>query len=201
MKTDVYRFSKDNFDIRAVSSVVSKIAEYNKLGKKQEMRLALLSEELAEMIPNLLKYGNGEFYIENDGNNYSIKIKVNASDMLDWEQRDKIISVSSSGKNAAAVGILNKIRVAAETMLADYSVTENMVNMSPDYSNNFYNMGMDINPISHAQLWTLDKYKIEARSDEKAWDELEKSVIANLADDVTVGIIKGSVEITVKKAL
>ena len=31
------------------------------------------------------------------------------------------------------------------------------------------------------------------------WDELEKSVIANLADDVTVGVLNGKVDMVVRK--
>ena len=47
--------------------------------------------------------------------------------------------------------------------------------------------------------WSLLSYKDRARTDAAAWDELEKSVIAHAADDVTVGIIGRQVHITVIK--
>ena len=34
---------------------------------------------------------------------------------------------------------------------------------------------------------------------QEAWDELEKSIIAKLADDVIVGVLGGKVDIVVKK--
>ena len=40
----------------------------------------------------------------------------------------------------------------------------------------------------------------DGRTAEERWDELEKSVIANLADDVSVGIVGATVEMTVTKA-
>ncbi len=40
----------------------------------------------------------------------------------------------------------------------------------------------------------------DGRTAEERWDELEKSVIANLADDVSVGIVGTTVEMTVTKA-
>ena len=55
-------------------------------------------------------------------------------------------------------------------------------------------------PIGYSGEWSLVNYRKTAVSGTDEWDELEKSVIANLADDVTVGIIKGKVEIAVKKS-
>ncbi len=55
--------------------------------------------------------------------------------------------------------------------------------------------------------WTLKRYMSEVSSsreqDEEAaeaWDELEKSIVANLADDVSVRIEGQSAEIAITKA-
>ena len=196
MKTDVYKFTSDTFDISRVTDAAEKTAAYCGLEKGQAIRLVLLSEELAEMIPNLLRYGDGEFSIETSGKKFRICIKVSIDDILDSEKREKILSVSKSGRNAAAVGILNKIRIATETMLADYG---DVPVVPMEYSNDFYNMGMFVDPMNQAKFWSLDKYRLEVKENENAWDELEKSIIANLADDVTVGLINGTAEIIVKK--
>ena len=46
--------------------------------------------------------------------------------------------------------------------------------------------GEDIN---YPYTWTLENYKNQAKkAKEEAWDELEKSVIASIADDVIVGV-------------
>ena len=50
-------------------------------------------------------------------------------------------------------------------------------------------------------IWTLDTFRKEANEKKgEPWDELEKSIIANIADDVIVGVEGKRVEIVVKKA-
>ena len=48
---------------------------------------------------------------------------------------------------------------------------------------------------------TLEEYKNYVKMEEKKeeWDELEKSVIASVADDITVGIKGTSAEIVIIK--
>ena len=200
MKTDIYKFEKDTADFDSISGIAVKIAAYNELDKKQELKLTLLCEELVEMLPKLLTYGKGEFWIENEGTQYKIHALVEADSLLSSMERDEILSVSKSGKNAAATGIMNKIRAAAEVMLANYSKSAALTNaVYADPYPNYFNMGYIVQPDDYTNQWSLSQYKENAKEDKEAWDELEKSIIANLADDVTVGIINGKVEIVAVK--
>jgi hypothetical protein len=52
--------------------------------------------------------------------------------------------------------------------------------------------------------WSLEGYRMEIQQAEETkrkecWDELEKSIVANLADDVIVGIDGREVNIVIKK--
>ena len=55
--------------------------------------------------------------------------------------------------------------------------------------------------------WSMQKYKSDIRddndsesdSDSEAWDELEKSIIANIADEVQVEINRDSIKLTIYK--
>ena len=202
MRTDIYRFEKDEASVSQIHDEAHKIAAYNGLSHKQEMKLNLLSEELIEMLPNLLHYGTGMFWIENKGSEYEVHVKVEPENILPTIDRDKVLAVSKSGVNAAAKGIMNKIRIAAEIMLANYAQTADssaMIYSESPYT--FYDMGMYQDPYGYSSAWSLAQYRNEAEGDTEAWDELEKSIIANLADDVIVGIIGKSVEITIKKKL
>lgn len=201
MKTDIYKFEKGTADFDSISDIVTKIAAYNELDKKQELKLTLLCEELVEMLPKLLTYGKGEFWIENEGVQYKIHALVEADSLLSSIERDEILSVSKSGKNAATTGIMNKIRAAAEVMLANYACSAGTSGAvyTADTNYSYYNMGQFVDPIGYTSEWSLALYKENAKADKDAWDELEKSIIANLADDVTVGIIKGKVEIIAVK--
>ena len=200
MKTDVYKFDKKNIDHSAVNDLAVKTAQYNGLDKKQELKLTLLCEELIEMLPNLLIYGNGKMWIENDDGVYQIHAVVEANKTLSSIDREDILKVSTTGKNAAAVGIVNKIRIAAEVMFSNYADTAGTAgSMLAESHYAYYNMGVYQDPTVDYQLWSLAAYKNSTRNGTEEWDELERSIIANLADDVTVGIIGGKVEITVKK--
>lgn len=200
MKTDVYRFEKNTAKIGVITEAATKIAEYNGLGKKQELMLNLLSEELVEMLPNLLKYGNGSFWIENKGRSYEVHAVVEPETLLPSEERARVMSVSSSGKNAAAVGIMNKIKEAAETLIANYAVTVGTSGTDADeHDRSLHKMGGYAYAAGEGEGWSLADYRESVKGDEEAWDELEKSIIANLADDVMVGILGGRVEITIKK--
>ena len=64
-----------------------------------------------------------------------------------------------------------------------------------------YNAAMD------SYVWSMNRYKSEVEGSVEenseaadAWDELEKSIVANLADEVSVKIVGNEVEITIFKA-
>ena len=48
---------------------------------------------------------------------------------------------------------------------------------------NEYFIGQDF-----SYAWSLQQYKQPIKKEEKSWDELEKSIITSLADDLIVGV-------------
>ncbi|MBO5560973.1 MAG: hypothetical protein J6A07_04930 [Firmicutes bacterium] len=197
MKSDVYKISQNMTDMEALLAESERCANYSGLSAKEGIRLRLLAEELVDMLPELLEYCSGEVWYECEGRNFEIHASVLLDDMLSVD-REKLMSVSKSGKNAAAKGIMSKIRIAAETMFAEY------LTMPPDAYYDFYSMGTVPEPYYYSTTWSLCQYKLameqEEKKDEESWDELEKSIIANLADDVVVGIKGRNVDIILKKS-
>ena len=55
--------------------------------------------------------------------------------------------------------------------------------------------------VDFGYLWSLDQYRLSVQQEQQGeqWDELEKSVLASVADDVTVGVQAKQVNITVVK--
>lgn len=192
MKSDVYELEKSMTDFHKIPAEAERVAVYNRLDERQSGRLRLLSEELIGMLPELLEFGDGEFWIENDGKKYELHVCVTPNSVTDLD-KDKILSVSRTGKNAAAKGIINKIRIAAQMMLMSYEES------TSEYPFEFYDMGMITGMRHYTNAWSLASYKEQASGHKEKWDELEKSVIANLADDVIVGITGKKVEIIVVK--
>ena len=191
MQSNVCNFTKNTSDFSIIPEEAEKTAVYNALDERQARRLRLMAEELICMLPELLEYGSGKFWIESDGTEFELHVALKVENFMNLD-RDKILSVSKSGRNAAAVGILNKIRIATEMMMIGYSE----VAMYEECD--FYELGMRHNYMNYTNSWSLKDYR-EQTNDSVAWDELEKSIIANLADDVMVGIIGNKVDIVVKK--
>ncbi len=198
MKSDVYTLKRNFEDFRAVPEEAERVARYAGLDGKKTLRLRLLAEELVTMLPQLLEIGEGEFWIEeNHDGVFSLHLKIVPVDILDVDE-DRVFSVSTTGRNAAAVGIINKICIAVQFMI------NSQARAAREMPYDFYEMGM--NPeYSQYSMWSLMSYRdyVENAKEEKdlaeEWDELEKSIIANLADDVSVGMINDVIEITVKK--
>ena len=200
MKTNIYKITRTEADYPAIAALVAEAAGYGQLSPRQMRRLLLLSEELIEMLPHLLLSTETDFWIEAEDEVYEVHASISMKGHLSAPERARVLSVSSTGKNAAAVGIMNKIRIAAEIMIANYGLAEGTSNpMVSAHPQAFYSMGMVPRKNSPTIRWSLSSYKDSARADSQAWDELEKSVIANAADDVTVGIINQRTEITVTK--
>ena len=184
--------------IPIILNETEKMCRASDLDAKQTMHMRLLAEELICMLPQLLYYGPGKFWIEADEKQIELHLKVMADKIHDYDV-DRILSVSSDGKNAAAKGIIGKIAVAVEIMLGN---NENIA----DYdSYGVWSRGLAGS--DRSAFWSLEAYK-DAFKDKQTqqeysddWDELEKSIIANVADDVRVGVLGGKIDIIVIKTL
>ena len=194
MKSDVCKLLTKATDLKSVLKETVKSAAYRDLDKRETSRLRLLAEELVEMLPELLQFSEGEFWVESEGKNFELHVTLHPNQTLTAEHREKLLDVSTSKQNAAAVGIMAKIRLAAEFFLMDYEKRAGM-------SESFYVPGTP-SVISMADpLWSLSAYREGAKKVQgETWDELEKSIVANLADDVVVALQGKQVDIVVKKA-
>ena len=198
MKSDICNLSPNVASLEAILAETERSASYANLDKKQTLRLRLLAEELVGMIPELLSFGTGSFWIENNDKLFELHTLLTPNSTMTSEKREKVLSVAKNGKNAAAKGIMNKIRLAAEFMLIDYSEVAAFTNPECE----FYAMGATTSPVLPVSMWSLNAYRTKSAQEKgEKWDELEKSIIANIADDVIVGVQGKKVEIIVKKQL
>jgi hypothetical protein len=165
-----------------------------------------LAEELCGMLSGLIENFSGKFWAENEGSDYELHVELKADDMS-FDLRDELISVSKSGKNAAAKGVMGKIRAVAETMLLAASDSSIDLPAGGFYDYHGYNMGFGyIDPAISCETgymysWSLCNYKTAVEEkEEDAYAELERSIVAKLADDIIVGVRGKKVEIIVKKS-
>ena len=190
MKSDVIVISGKEDRTEAVLNQASRVAAYQKLSYKSALHIRLLAEEMMSMMRAIIGDVSGEFWIENKGKNYELHLHVLTS--MDVQKREQLLSASTSGKNEAERGLMGKIRAFFEPVQG----VPMYLTASPD------GMGAEM-------VWSMRAYQqqIQQYVDQnlagaaEAWDELEKSVVAHVADDVKVSIRGRDVEMIIFKEL
>lgn len=207
MNSEICPLNNDLISLNIILEEVEKFTKKCELNKKDALKIRLLAEELKGMLPTLVENFEGFFWLENEGNKFELHVEFDVNKMS-LEVKDKLIALSTSGKNEAAKGVMGKIRSVAETMILSVLQT-NTATYSP-YSNlKYMDLGlMYIDPASviensYLYSWSLTNYKDNVFKQElkDEYDELEYSIVANIADDILVGIKGKFVEITIKKKL
>lgn len=196
MKSDICRIENGTRDLEAILKESERVAEYNGLSHKQALRLRLLCEEMDGMLPNIIDDFDGDFWIEYNEGVCRINAEIKIHEIT-GTKKSELISVAKNKKNAAAVGIVGKIRNAIENYFIseETSIAVEAAAGSISFSTGFSD-GVD-----YSAVWTLEKYRNAVNRDEQAeeWDELEKSVIASASDDVIVGVKGRQATITIVK--
>lgn len=199
MTTDKIMVDNSGSNIERLLEEAAKYAEYHNMPHKNALHLRLLAEETVGLLKELIGNYKAYFYIEGDGKTSTLNVDGEAD--LDTWQREDLMSVSSTGKNIMAKGIMNKIRAAIEAGSSGLNTANEMEILSYGLYTAPYEYGGEM--ITYP-VWSLTAYKqgienLDAGNEikEKAWDELEKSIVANIADDVRVGMLKGKIKLEI----
>ena len=200
MKTDVITVSSQGSRMEAALLQAEKVAAYKGLAPKNALHLRLLAEEMMGMMRSITGETEGQFWIEDEQDEYQLHLLV--STRMTTEKRGQLLSASSSGKNESARGLMGRLR-------------------------DFFDRGADedIAPLSSPLLmsgmhehsstptldweWSMVRYeneledRVRRKEDgaQEAWDEMEKSVVAHVADDVRIAIRGGRVEMIIVKKM
>ena len=183
MKSDVCKIENGTNDLKAILKESNKVAVFNNFNKKQTLQLSLICEELDGMLPYLVEDFSGDFWIEYEDGVCKVNASINIPD-FNSIKKEELIAISKNKKNAAAVGIVGKIR----NLLEDFFLSNGDVDYVPLSSVHPLSVGY-CGTVDYSYLWTLNQYRMTIEEEKiEDWDELEKSIIANLADDVIVGV-------------
>ena len=228
MKSDVILITNSVEQIEQALNQVEAVAVYKSLSSKDTMHLCLLAEEMMGMLRSILGETEAKFWIEDTEGIYQIHLLANS--ILNTEKREQLLSASTSGKNEEARGFMGMLReFLYRTSDVEVPIHGNMTGVRPGsavFWNYSFEPAVDADlmfaPAAAVTSgvyeqntapkldyeWTLsryrnglDRYRMEDREADAAWDELEKSVVAKLADEVKVGILGNEVEIVVFKRL
>ena len=192
MQSNVCKIEQGTTVLDEIITESEKVAKYNDLGHKETLQLRLLCEELINMLPSIISDFAGEAWIESKDNDYEICLSVKV-DYMDITTREQLIKVSKNNKNSSTVGITGKICAVFDYMI----MSDSDPMLSPGGRYGFYA------DVDYSKMWSLQQYKdsIEKKRDEDSekMDELERSILVKLADDVIVGVKGKNVNIIIKK--
>jgi hypothetical protein len=185
MRSNICKIEKGTRDLEAILNESERVAEYNGFSHKQSLQLRLICEEMDGMLPNIIDDFSGDFWIDYEDGVCKVNVSIQIPE-FNTDKKGALIDISKNKKNSAVVGIVGKIRNAIEDFFLDEARMEVFDISSGSYGLvTGYNEGVD-----NACLWRLEDYRSTMTKEDhtKAWDELEKSVIASVADDVIVGV-------------
>ena len=196
MISNVCKIENGTRDLAAILRESEKVAEYNGLTHKQALQLRLICEEIDGMLPNIIPSFDGDLWIEFENGVCRVNVSLRYEDFT-AEKKESLVALAKNKKNAAAVGIVGKIRSVLEDMFLDEEIVWG-ADVSPESV--FFTTGYH-DRMDYARCWSLEQYRASVKQEEKAeaWDELEKSVIASVADDVIVGVKGKKATIIIQK--
>lgn len=198
MKTDVITVSSKGGQMEAALQQVDKVSSYKGLSNKNALHLRLLAEEMMAMMRSITGEAQGKFWIEDQDNTYELHLL--AATRMTSTKREQLLSASTSGKNESARGFMGKLRDfferGADEDIAAHTSPLLMPGLYEHSSTPTLDWEWSMTQYEKALAYGVDKKDEKAL---KAWDELEKSVVAHVADDVKVSIRNQQVEMIIIK--
>ena len=200
MRTDVIIVSSRGRQMEKALDQVEKVAAYKELSAKGALQLRLLTEEMMSMMRAITGETEGEFWIEDEDGLFQLHLRVKTR--MNSEKRDQLLSASSTGKNESAKGLMGRLKdffdremdedvasMGSPLVLPDMLEGSTMGTLNWEWSMSAY----------QNQLSTLVKQHNASAAE--MWDELEKSVVTHVADDIRVSIRGQQAEMTILKKM
>ena len=190
MRSDTIHVKNDGTGIEEALEQVEKVSVYKELSGKDGRHLRLLAEEMLGMMHALTGKKEADFWLDDEEKVFRLHLKMPV--IMNANMRMKLLSVSSTGTNEAAKGVMGKIRSLFERM------------SEPADEGLYFSYAAGMCPVeddSQIGFWSFNRYKESIEGQEEPWDELEKSIVANLADEIRIAIRENSAEMIIYKSI
>ncbi len=160
--------------VKNILNESSRIAKRANITSKDEMHIVLLTEEMISVLPHLIEYGSGKFWIDVTDDLFEMYLQVTPK--------------ASGGAKARMVSGPAKKTIMGRVLGA----FDKVVNRKNDRS------------AGDETSWSLGSYieKLKQQdpgSTRDEWDEMEHSILAKIADDVIVRWEDKSVDLVITK--
>ena len=196
MKSESIVISTNEGNIDKVLEVVEAFSK--DLDHKAGLRIRLLAEETMNLIRSITGEMDAEFFLERDED--QVRLHLNTNTIMFAAKRKELMEISTSKENAAAKGFMGKIREVFELAMLpkdDRSARESRIGM----------MGL-VDPTAlsatSSETWKMSNYKDsvdkmdqDTEFAQEARNELERSILGNIAKEVEISIIGDDVKMTI----
>ena len=208
MRTDITTIDSNGNGVQLALNRIEGLADVGMLARKDRLHLRLLAEETFSMVTAIIGEFSAKFWAESGEDEYRIILQGDAD--ITEEEEAQLLSVSSSGENTASKGIMARIWKHYKAALKENrkaAVMEAARGMTYSEAELLYGKlgtirfdGED----GEEYAWSLKQYKSNVqkllKEDDSAkgrWDELEKSIVANIASDVRGGVTEDHVKMVI----
>ena len=207
MKTEIMTITSQEAQLRKALDITEDLGRKTGLDQRGKLHLRLLAEELIGLMRGVTDQASAEYWIEQDGGQYVLHLATDVK--LNRKMREQILAVSSTGENAAAKGFMGKLK---DMVAAAFLPDEHGVTLLSGFSLGLMSMASNSSPQAQQASvntlnWSMQKYKEAIEADgsgsadiEEKKYELEHSIVASIADEVTVSVQGSHVEIQIYKA-
>ena len=194
MQSNVCKIENGVKDLDAILKESEKVAVYNELNHKQTLQLRLICEEIDGMLPKIIDDFEGIFWIDFEDGVCKVNVSIQFAKFTPQKKKE-LLGLAKDKKNASVKGIFAKIGASIEEFFLNED-NINAMSMASEFDGGM--MGGFVEP---SYYWSLDQYKTAEKKagKEEEWDEMEKSLITAIADDVIVGVKGLKVNVTIVK--
>ena len=205
MVSEKFLVNSDSGRMQAAKYVTESFAWYAKLDRKSTLRLCLLVEETLGMVKEMVQDYYGCLWFS--GDEHCIEIHLEFTADMDAKKKHELLSVSSTGSNVSVRGFMGRIGEFLSSAMYNFGRAMDAYGAETMRYGIIGSGGVDTPSVyDMTPVWSLRQYRaaLENHNGDEAkaaWDELEKSIVANLADDVLVGVKGDRVELVIVKHL
>ncbi len=160
--------------VKKILTESNRIARRAGVNAKDEMHIVLLTEEMISVLPHLIKYGSGKFWIDVTDELFELHIQVTPRS-APGEKARKVGDPAKKTIMGRVLGVFDK----AASRKSEHGTDEDTSWSLGSYIENLKQQG--------------------AGNKTEEWDELEHSILANIADDVVVKRVNNDVDLIISK--
>lgn len=182
-----------------VNDILRDFAAEAGIAGRDYQHMCLLTEETLGMAHDSLKNFDGEIWLEKTAGGYEIILEA---DVRESEEAGSALPASVPGFMAKIAGMLNCSYMFENTE----EMPENLAALLPDYMS--YGAPVRGDAPVWAGQWSLSAYRqnLQERrkkdpASEAGLEELEKSIVASLADEVNIGIHGQKIRLVISRAV